>query len=134
MALREPNEADYKLVKERLDNFKSDRAGHGGLLLTRLFVIQSDLKGGMPARDEGKIVLEKLCKPLMAEGDHATYIKAMASGNNTDKFILRNFRLITEVLMEVMDKEKCLYDIGQKRALERVMECVIKCITIYFKE
>lgn len=135
MALQEPTKKDYDLVKERLHNFKSDPKGHGELLLKRLFEKQSYLKGGMPARDNGKIVLEKLCVPLMAEEGHASYITTMASsGNNMDKFILRNFRVITEVLMEVMEKEGCLNSINQKRALERVMECVIKCITIYFKE
>ncbi|XP_016139700.1 myoglobin-like [Sinocyclocheilus grahami] len=136
--------ADYKVVLNCWEDVKGDYAGYGGKVLTRLFkeyphtrkffpkiksIPMSDLEGNVAVGAQGAIVLRKLGKLLEAKGDHATIRKLLdTSQDNTHKIDLSSFRLITEVLVEVLVEKV------KRRALETVMKHLIDVIALYYKE
>ncbi|XP_077057424.1 myoglobin [Siphateles boraxobius] len=141
--------SDHELVLKCWGAVEADYTGHGGEVLTRLFkeypdtqklfpkfvgIPQSDLAGNAAVAAHGATVLKKLGELLKAKGDHAALLKPLANTHaKTHKIALNNFRLITEVLVKVLEEKAGLDPAGQS-ALRKVMDVVIGDIDGYYKE
>ncbi|XP_073698189.1 myoglobin [Garra rufa] len=141
--------ADHELVLKCWGAVEANYTANGGEVLTRLFkehpdtlklfpkfvgIAQSDLAGNAAVEAHGATVLKKLGELLKAKGDHAALLKPLATTHaNQHKIALNNFKLITEVLVKVMEEKAGLDTVGQA-AFRRVMEVVIGDIDVYYKE
>ncbi|KAK7161135.1 hypothetical protein R3I94_003963 [Phoxinus phoxinus] len=141
--------SDHELVLKCWGAVEADYTGHGGEVLTRLFqeypdtlklfpkfvgIAQADLAGSAAVAAHGATVLKKLGELLRANGDHAALLKPLANTHaKTHKIGLNNFRLITEVLVKVLEEKAGLDPAGQG-AFRKVMDVVIGDIDGYYKE
>uniref|UniRef100_A0A8K9V443 Myoglobin n=1 Tax=Oncorhynchus mykiss TaxID=8022 RepID=A0A8K9V443_ONCMY len=134
--------ADFDMVLKCWGPVEADYNKHGGLVLSRLFaehpdtlklfpkfagIAAGDLSGNAAVAAHGATVLKKLGELLKAKGDHAA-IKLLATTHAT-----KNFRLITEIICNVMGEEAGLDGAGQE-ALRQVMGVIIAEIDVTYKE
>ncbi|XP_070683643.1 myoglobin [Pempheris klunzingeri] len=141
--------ADFDLVLKHWGPVEADYPANGSLVLTRLFtehpetqklfpkfvgIAQSDLAANEGVSAHGATVLKKLGELLKAKGNHAAIIKPMANSHATKhKIAINNFKLITEVIIKVMEEKAGLDATGQQ-ALRNVMALVIADIEANYKE
>ncbi|XP_041789033.1 myoglobin [Chelmon rostratus] len=141
--------ADFDMVLKFWGPVEADYPAHGGLVLTRLFtehpdtlklfpkfdgIAQGDLAGNAAISAHGATVLKKLGELLRAKGDHAAILKPMANSHATKhKIPINNFKLISEVIVKVME-EKAGLDAAGQQALRNVMATVIADIDANYKE
>ncbi|KAI7810808.1 myoglobin [Triplophysa rosa] len=141
--------ADFDLVLKCWGAMEADYTAHGGEVLTRLFqehpetlklfpkfvgIAQGDLAGNAAVAAHGATVLKKLGDLLKAKGDHAGILKPLANTHaNNHKIPLNNFKLITEIIVQLMAERAGLDGAGQA-ALRRVFDVVIGDIDGYYKE
>nr|XP_019965155.1 PREDICTED: myoglobin [Paralichthys olivaceus] len=140
---------DFDMVLKCWGPVEADYASHGNMVLTRLFkehpetqelfpnfvgIPKGDLAGNGAVSTHGATVLRKLGDLLKAKGNHATILKPLAHSHATKhKIPLNNFRLITEVIVQVM-AEKAGLDAAGQQALRNVMDIVIADIEANYKE
>ncbi|XP_026214608.1 myoglobin [Anabas testudineus] len=141
--------ADFELVLKHWGPVEADYSTHGNLVLTRLFIEhpetqklfpkfvgipQSDLAGNAAVSAHGATVLKKLGELLKAKGNHESILKPLANSHATKhKIAINNFKLITEVIVKVMEEKAGLDPAGQK-ALRNVMALVIADLEANYKE
>ncbi|KAM6972646.1 myoglobin [Aplochiton taeniatus] len=140
---------DFDLVLKCWGPVEADYTAHGGLVLTRLFtehpdtqklfpkfagLAPGDLASNAAVSAHGATVLRKLGDLLKAKGDHAAILKPLANTHaKQHKIGLNNFKLITEVIAQVMS-EKAGLDASGQDALRKVMGVVIDDIESTYKE
>ncbi|XP_029950351.1 myoglobin [Salarias fasciatus] len=141
--------ADFDVVLKHWGAVEADYTSHGNLVLTRLFtehpdtqnlfpkfvgIAQGDLAGNAAVSAHGATVLKKLGELLKAKGDHAAILKPLANSHaNKHKIAINNFKLISEVIVKVME-EKAGLDAAGQQALRNVMAAVIADIEANYKE
>ncbi|KAM9769437.1 myoglobin [Menidia menidia] len=141
--------ADYELVLKHWGPVEADYSAHGNLVLTRLFtehpdtqklfpkfggIALGDMPGNAAISAHGATVLKKLGELLKAKGNHASILKPLSTSHATKhKIPLNNFKLITEVIANVMAEKAGLDPAGQQ-ALRNVMTTVIADIDVTYKE
>ncbi|XP_078125109.1 myoglobin [Sander vitreus] len=141
--------ADFDMVLKYWGPVEADYTGNGGLVLTRLFtehpdtqklfpkfagIAQSDLAGNAAVSAHGATVLKKLGELLRAKGNHTAILKPLAYSHATKhKIPINNFKLITEVVVKVMEEKAGLDATGQQ-ALRNMMAVVIADIDADYKE
>ncbi|XP_072318953.1 myoglobin [Eucyclogobius newberryi] len=141
--------ADFDNILKYWGPVEADYSGVGNLVLTRLFtehpetqklfprfvtIPQSDLSSNAAVSAHGATVLKKLGELLKARGNHDSIIKPLAKTHaNKHKIALHNFKLITEVIVKVME-EKAGMDPAGQQALRNVMAAVTADIDANYKE
>nr|Q9DGJ0.3 RecName: Full=Myoglobin [Sarda chiliensis]AAG02108.1 myoglobin [Sarda chiliensis]WPK87807.1 myoglobin [Sarda sarda] len=141
--------ADFDAVLKFWGPVEADYTSHGGLVLTRLFkehpetqklfpkftgIAQADMAGNAAISAHGATVLKKLGELLKAKGNHAAILKPMANSHATKhKIPINNFKLISEIIVKVM-QEKAGMDAGGQQALRNVMAAVIADLEANYKE
>ncbi|XP_075900379.1 myoglobin [Nelusetta ayraudi] len=141
--------ADYDMVLKFWGPVEADYTMHGGLVLTRLFaehpdtqklfpafagIAQADLAGNAAISAHGATVLKKLGELLKAKGNHATILQPMAISHATKhKIPINNFKIISEVILKIMEEKAGLDPAGQQ-ALRNVMAVVIADMDAAYKE
>ncbi|KAM7419103.1 hypothetical protein PAMA_016292 [Pampus argenteus] len=141
--------ADFDTVLKFWGPVEADYTAHGGLVLTRLFtehpgtidlfpkfagISQADMAGNAAISAHGATVLKKLGELLKAKGNHADLLKPLANTHaNKHKIPIQNFKLISEIIVKVMEEKAGLTADGQK-ALRNVMSVVIADIDANYKE
>ncbi|XP_056266403.1 myoglobin [Pseudoliparis swirei] len=141
--------ADFDLVLKCWGPVEADYAGYGSLVLTRLFVehpdtqklfpkftgiTQGDMAADAGISAHGATVLRKLGELLKAKGSHAAILKPLANSHATKHNIpLNNFRLIAEVIGNVMG-EKAGLDAAGQQALRNVMAVVVTDMEADYKQ
>ncbi|XP_008413273.2 LOW QUALITY PROTEIN: myoglobin [Poecilia reticulata] len=141
--------ADFDMVLKHWGPVEEDYNTHGNLVLTRLFqehpetqklfpkfagIAKGDLASNAAVSAHGATVLKKLGELLKAKGNHAAILKPLANTHATKhKIPINNFRLITEVIAEIMG-ERAGLDAAGKQALRNVMAVVIADIDTTYKE
>ncbi|KAF7665072.1 hypothetical protein LDENG_00154570 [Lucifuga dentata] len=140
--------ADFDMVLKFWGPVEADYSTHGGLVLTRLFkehpdtqklfpklagIPQADLAGNAAVSAQGAIALKSLGDLLKAKGNHAAIVKVLATTHGSHKVPIDNFKLITEIVVKVMEEKAGLDAAGQK-ALKDVMAVVISDIATNYKE
>ncbi|XP_037620800.1 myoglobin isoform X2 [Sebastes umbrosus] len=140
---------DFDMVLKCWGPVEADYTAHGGLVLTRLFtehpdtlklfpkfagIAQGDLAANPAISAHGATVLKKLGELLKAKGSHAAILKPLSKSHATKhKIAINNFKLITEVIVKVME-EKAGLDAAGQQALRNVMAAVIADIEADYKE
>ncbi|XP_014847462.1 PREDICTED: myoglobin-like isoform X1 [Poecilia mexicana] len=141
--------ADFDMVLKHWGPVEADYNTHGNLVLTRLFhehpetqklfpkfagIAKGDLASNAAVSAHGATVLKKLGELLKAKGNHAAILKPLATTHATKhKIPINNFKLITEVIAEIMG-ERAGLDAAGKQALRNVMAVVIADIDTTYKE
>nr|XP_046267825.1 myoglobin [Scatophagus argus]XP_046267826.1 myoglobin [Scatophagus argus] len=141
--------ADFDAVLKFWGPIEADYAGNGGLVLNRLFtenpetqqlfpkfagIAKGDLAGNPAVSAHGETVLKKLGELLKARGNHAAILKPLANSHATKhKIPIKNFKLISEVIVKVME-EKAGLDAAGQQAMRNVMAAVIADIDATYKE
>ncbi|XP_061627454.1 myoglobin [Phyllopteryx taeniolatus] len=141
--------ADFDTILKFWAPVEEDFNTYGGLVLTRLFaehpetqklfpkfagIAQADLAGNPAISAHGVTVLKKLGELLKAKGNHAAILKPLSKTHATKhKIALVNFKLITEVIVKVLE-EKAGPDSAGKQALNNAMDVVIADIDADYKE
>ncbi|XP_022614380.1 myoglobin [Seriola dumerili] len=141
--------ADFDMVLKHWGPVEADYSAHGNLVLTRLFtehpdtqklfpkfagITKGEMAGNTAISAHGATVLKKLGELLKAKGNHATILKPLANTHATKhKIAINNFKLITEVIIKVMEEKAGLDPAGQQ-AMRNVMAVVIADIEANYKE
>nr|BAG84238.1 myoglobin [Seriola quinqueradiata] len=141
--------ADFDMVLKHWGPVEADYSAHGNLVLTRLFtehpdtqklfpkfvgIAKGEMAGNKDIAAHGATVLKKLGELLKAKGNHATILKPLANSHaNKHKIGINNFKLITEVIIKVMEEKAGLDPAGQQ-AMRNVMAVVIADIEANYKE
>ncbi|XP_069023311.1 myoglobin [Embiotoca jacksoni] len=141
--------ADFDMVLKFWGPVEADYSTYGNLVLTRLFlehpdtqklfpkftgIAQGDLAGNAAVSAHGATVLKKLGELVRAKGNHADIIKPMANSHATKhKIAINNFKLITEIIVKVME-EKAGLDAAGQQAFRNVMTAVIAELEANYKE
>ncbi|KAF3687574.1 Myoglobin [Channa argus] len=141
--------ADFDLVLKCWGPVEGDPSRYGSLVLTRLFtkhpetqklfpkfvnIPQADFATNAAIAAHGATVLNKLGELLKARGNHASIIKPLAISHATKhKIPVNNFKLISEVIVEIM-AEKAGLDASGQQALRNVMAIVIADLEANYKE
>ncbi|XP_037107885.1 myoglobin [Syngnathus acus] len=141
--------ADFDTILKFWAPVEADLNTYGGLVLTRLFtehpdtqklfpkfagIAQADMAGNAAISAHGVTVLKKLGELLKAKGNHADILKPLSKTHATKhKIALVNFKLITEVIVKVLE-EKAGLDSAGKQALNNAMDVVIADIDADYKQ
>ncbi|XP_045903446.1 myoglobin [Micropterus dolomieu] len=141
--------ADFDLILKHWGPVEADYNGIGGLVLTRLFleypetqklfpkfagIAKGDLAGNAGISAHGATVLKKLAELLRAKGNHGTILTPLANSHATKhKIPINNFKLITEILVKVLE-EKAGLDAAGQQAFRNVMAVVIAELDSKYKE
>ncbi|XP_077575002.1 myoglobin [Stigmatopora nigra] len=141
--------ADFDTIQKFWAPIEADYNTYGELVLIRLFtehpetlqlfpkfagIAQSDLSGNPAVSAHGVTVLKKLWELLKAKGNHATILKPLSKSHATKhKIALVNFKLITEVIVKILE-EKTGLNSGGKQALNNMMDVVIADMDADYKE
>uniref|UniRef100_A0A3Q4B0Y9 Myoglobin n=1 Tax=Mola mola TaxID=94237 RepID=A0A3Q4B0Y9_MOLML len=141
--------ARYDMIQKFWGPVEADYTTNGGLVMTRLFtehpesqklfpafagIAQVDLAGNAAVSAHGATVLKKLGELLSARGAHAAMVQSLAHSHATKhKIPIKNFKLITEVIVKVME-EKTGFDADGQQALRSVMAHIIDEIDCIYKD
>ncbi|KAK2816930.1 hypothetical protein Q5P01_025121 [Channa striata] len=141
--------ADFDLVLKCWGPVEADPSRYGSLVLTRLFtkhpetqklfpkfvsIPLADIPTNAAVASHGATVLNKLGELLKARGSHASILKPLAVSHATKHNIpISNFKLITEVIAEILG-EKAGMDAAGQQALRNVMAIVITDLEANYKE
>ncbi|KAM9455096.1 myoglobin-like [Clarias gariepinus] len=140
--------SDCDLILANWGKVEGNLTGLGGEVLTRLFtehpetqklfpkfvgIAHGDLAGNAAVADHGKTVLSKLGEILKAKGSSDS-IKPLATTHaNKHKIGLNNFKLITEVIIQLFG-EKGIWDAAAQDAFRKVMGSVVNEIGCVYKQ
>ncbi|KAF7641163.1 hypothetical protein LDENG_00291310 [Lucifuga dentata] len=139
---------DFDMVLKFWGPVEADYDTLGNLVLIRLFkehpdtqklfpkfaeIPQADLASSAAVSAQGGLVLKKLAELLKAKGNHAAIVKPLATSHAKRKIPIDKFKLITEIVVKVMEEKAGLDAAGQK-ALRNVMAVVISDIATNYKE
>ncbi|CAK6953496.1 myoglobin [Scomber scombrus] len=141
--------ADFDAVLKFWGPVEADYDNIGNMVLTRLFaehpdtqklfpkfagIGQGDMAGNAAISAHGATVLKKLGEVLKAKGNHASIVKPLANSHATKhKIAINNFKLITEIIVKVM-QEKAGLDAAGQTALRNVMGVFIADMDANYKE
>ncbi|KAI1886747.1 hypothetical protein AGOR_G00198990 [Albula goreensis] len=141
--------ADFDAVLKVWGPVEADFTGFGGEVLVRLFkehpetkqlfpkfsgIAEGDLAGNAAIAKHGATVLMKLGELLKAKGNHASTLKPLATTHaNQHRIAIKNFQLITEIIVKVL-AEKAGLDAGGQASFRKVMGVVIGDMEGYYKE
>ncbi|KAM9857569.1 myoglobin [Aulostomus maculatus] len=141
--------SDFDTVLKFWGPVEADYNTMGGLVLTRLFtenpdtqklfpkfadIAKADIAGNAAISSHGATVLKKLTELVKAKGDHAAILKTLANSHaNKHKIAIVNFKLISEVIVKVME-EKAGMDAAGQQALRNVLAVVIADMESNYKE
>ncbi|KAM9817952.1 myoglobin isoform 1-T2 [Syngnathus typhle] len=141
--------ADFDTILKFWAPVEADFNTYGGLVLSRLFtehpdtqklfpkfagIAQADMAGNAAISAHGVTVLKKLGELLKAKGNHADILKPLSKTHATKhKIALVNFKLITDVIVKVLE-EKAGLDSAGKQALNNAMDVVIADIDADYKQ
>ncbi|XP_061685699.1 myoglobin [Syngnathoides biaculeatus] len=141
--------ADFETILKFWAPVEEDFNTYGGLVLARLFtehpdtlklfpkfagIARADLARNAAVSAHGVTVLKKLGELLKARGNHAAILKPLSKTHATKhKIALVNFKLITEVIVKVLE-EKAGLDGAGKQALNDAMDVVIADVGADYKE
>ncbi|XP_061130685.1 myoglobin [Syngnathus typhle] len=141
--------ADFDTILKFWAPVEADLNTYGGLVLSRLFtehpdtqklfpkfagIAQADMAGNAAISAHGVTVLKKLGELLKAKGNHADILKPLSQTHATKhKIALVNFKLITDVIVKVLE-EKAGLDSAGKQALNNAMDVVIADIDADYKQ
>ncbi|XP_030584728.1 myoglobin-like [Archocentrus centrarchus] len=141
--------ADFDAVLMYWGPVEADHKTFGSLVLTRLFtehpetqklfprfasIPQGELASNAEVSEHGATVLKKLGELVKAKGSHAAILKPLANSHaTTHKIPINNFKLISEILVQVMAEKAGLHAAGQQ-ALRNVMDKIIADLEADYKE
>ncbi|CAL1601558.1 unnamed protein product [Knipowitschia caucasica] len=141
--------ADFDSILKFWGPVEADYTGMGSLVLTRLFtehpetqklfpkfvdIPLTDLSSNSAIAAHGATVLKKLGELLKVRGNHAAILKPLATTHaNQHKISLHNFKLITEIIVKVME-EKVALDTAGQQAFRNVMAAIIADIEAHYKD
>ncbi|XP_034044437.1 myoglobin [Thalassophryne amazonica] len=141
--------ADFDSILKFWAVVEQDLAGNGGLVLTRLFkkhphtqqlfpkfktIPQSKLDNNADINAHGATVLAKLGELLKAKGNHANILKPLSVSHATKhKVTIENFKLIVDIIVDVMVEKAGLDAPGQK-ALRDVLGIVVDDMQANYRE
>ncbi|XP_076026452.1 myoglobin-like [Genypterus blacodes] len=141
--------ADYEAVLKYWGPLDKDPRGVGTLVLIRFFkehpetqdlfpkyagIPLEDLGGNADLATLGENVVRKLGELVKARGNHAAIIKPLATAHaNQHKVPIKNFTLLSEVIVKVMEENAGLDGPGQA-ALRKAMAAIIADMNANYKE
>ncbi|XP_076845455.1 myoglobin [Brachyhypopomus gauderio] len=141
--------SDFDMILAVWPKVEANLKDYGGEVLWGLFlehpesqkyfpkfrdIPQGELQGNAAIAAHGCTVLTKLGELVKAKGNHASVLKPLATTHaNQHKIPINMFKLITEVLISVLQK-KAGIDKATAEAFRRVMTAVTADIDSYYKE
>ncbi|XP_058876867.1 myoglobin-like [Acipenser ruthenus] len=134
------SDAEWTLVLKAWGPVESDLAGHGQVVLLRLFkdhpetlqlfpkfksLQQAELAGSADIKAHGNIVISKLGDLLKQKGGHATLLRPLGESHaKKHKIPLANFKLICDVIVTVMKEKYSDFGPDSQAAMSKALDLI----------